>query len=86
MKPGIRSTEFWLTLLLMAAMAAGALAGAIPSKYSAAISGGAAMLYTLARFFLKWQGNAGDLAALEELRRQLESDAHETTAKRAERP
>jgi hypothetical protein len=84
MKPGIKTTEFWMAILAIILIAAGTAANLVPGKYSAMISGGTAGLYMVLRFVLKLQGG-GDLAAsLDALRTDLEDAGREASAKRAE--
>ena len=83
MKPGIRTTEFWITAVMMVAITAGTVANVIPGKYSALIGGSSAGLYVLGRFILKLKGSPDIATALDALRTELADAGAEAAAKRA---
>jgi hypothetical protein len=52
-KPGIKTTEFWLTIAVDLAALLSALAGALPPKWAGAINMVATGLYALSRGWSK---------------------------------
>ena len=53
MKPGIKTTEFWLTIAVNAAALISTLADALPPRYGAIMATVATGLYALARGWAK---------------------------------
>lgn len=58
MKPGLFTTELWLTVATDVGIVASALAGALPAKWAAVASAAATVAYSIARGLAK-QGTAG---------------------------
>lgn len=59
-KPGVKTSEFWLTL---AVTAAGLVPGLIPGPWGPLLSGVVSVAYTLARSFVKTSYNFPSLPA-----------------------
>jgi hypothetical protein len=56
-KPGVRTTEFWLTIAIDVAAFAAALSNVLPDRYAALAASASTGLYTLSRGIAK--GGAG---------------------------
>jgi hypothetical protein len=52
-KPGYKTTEFYISIATIAGTFISALAGALPASESAGIVGGVAVVYALARAIVK---------------------------------
>jgi len=52
-KPGIRTTEFWVTAIVIAGSALDALAGSLPDRYAGVAAAVASGLYALSRGLAK---------------------------------
>lgn len=53
MKPGLKTTEFWLTIATDVGLLATALAGALPAKWAAVAVGVAQLAYAFSRGLAK---------------------------------
>jgi len=52
-KPGVRTTEFWLAVVVIAGSALDALAGSLPDRYAGIAAAVASVLYALSRGLAK---------------------------------
>ena len=52
-KPGVRTTEFWLTLIMLIAAITSMICGAIDAPWALGASGAAVAIYTICRRSLK---------------------------------
>lgn len=55
---GVKTSEFWLTLLGQLAALASQYQGFIPAPWGVAVAGGLGVVYTVVRFYLKKQAVA----------------------------
>ena len=60
MKSGVRTSEFWLTVIGSGVAIFSAVSGLIPADLSAKIVGGAVMVYTIARAIVKFTPSRKD--------------------------
>lgn len=59
MKPGWKTSEFWVTVLTDAGFVATSLAGALPAKWAAALTAAASLTYAVSRGLAKQGGSGG---------------------------
>lgn len=58
MKKGIRTTEFWITILTVIGSVAASMEGVLDPKYAAMAASVSTIAYTLSRGFVKLFGEA----------------------------
>jgi len=58
-KPGIKTTELWLAIAVIALDTAGALSGILPPEWAATLATGTAALYKIVRMFTKMGVGSG---------------------------
>jgi hypothetical protein len=61
-KPGVKTTEFWLTVAVDVAALLSALTSALPPKWASAVAGISTGLYALARGWAKSGPDGGPTA------------------------
>jgi hypothetical protein len=83
MKPGIRSTEFWLTVGIIALAIAGSLAEIVPSGWAVKVSGIAGALYAVLRTVLKLTGHGAAVDISAQVRDAVRTELKTALAKPA---
>lgn len=83
MKPGWRTTEFWLTAAVIVLGALAAAAERIPFEWAAAVAGACGALYQVSRTLLKLAGKGEATAAGDELRAAVRDEVAVALSRRA---